>query len=246
MKALIVDDEPKAAKYLENLIKQHCPSIITTLIYQRPAEALMHLKKEKVDVIFLDIEMPEMSGFELIEIHGVKNMPPIIFTTAYNSYATQAFKVQAIDYLLKPIDPEELTQAINRLEPLEAKQQEEKITDFLKNRPLEEIEHLVLVEGQQYHFAQPENLIRAQGSGSYTTFFLTDGRKIMTSKNLKSYRGLLQFWGFIRSHQSHLVNRQFIETLDKTDGGALVLKDGSRIPISTRLKNDVFRQLSLK
>jgi len=246
MNALIVDNEFMPAEHLERMILRYCPQIEERTIFQKPTEALLFLRENQPDVVFLDIEMPEMNAFEFIEIVGLENMPPIIFTTAYSNYAVQAFKVQALDYLLKPVDPDDLVAAVKRLESVSPKEREKKLTELMLDPPAPEDGRLVLANGQFYHFAQMDEIIRVEGNGSYSEFFLTDGRKIMTSKHLKSYSQRLLDKGFVRTHQSHLVNARFIEGFNKADGGELVLKEAHRVPISTRLKSKVFELLGLK
>lgn len=246
MNALIIDNEKMPAKHLENMITRHCPQIKKRKIINKPTEALLYLKKNQTDVIFLDIEMPEMNAFEFLEIGGLENMPPIIFTTAYSKYAVKAFKVRAVDYLLKPIDSEDLIAAVHRLNEGVSDQQEEKLAAIVENPPADSNDRLVLANNQYYHFALPEEIVRVEGNGSYSQFYLTDGRKIMTSKHLKSYTQRLLKKGFIRSHQSHLVNKQYIEGFSKADGGELIVKDGHRVPVSTRLRSNILDLLGLR
>lgn len=246
MNVLIVDNELMPAKHLEKMLLKHCPMVTELTIFQSPKEALLHLKKHHSDVVFLDIEMPEMNGFEFIEIAGIENLPPVIFTTAYSHYAVRAFKFRALDYLLKPVDPEELVAALNQVETMHEGAQHEKLSKFLEERPVEDMEHLVLTTEHSYRFVGKQDIIRAQGNGSYTEFYLVDGEKVMTSKHLNYYKDVLLSWGFVRTHQSHLINLSFVEEFDRRDGGELRLKEGNKVPVSTRLKKLVFRKLGIK
>lgn len=246
MTILIVDDEIMPMKHLESLINKHCKKVEKIYLEQNPVKALLLLKETKIDLIFLDIEMPIMNGFEFIDVIGVDSIPPVIFTTAYSNYSLQALKVGALDYLLKPIVEESLIKAVSKLKSRDSTEQAQRLAGVLEKKPLSSKERLVLASGQQYLFVKPENIIRVQANGSYTYFFLTSNRRIMTSKHLKSYSELLLSWGFLKTHQSHLINPNFIEVFDKADGGVLILKEGNRIPISTRLKGVVMQRLGLR
>ncbi len=241
MKALVIDDDYMSAEHLGTQINRHCPEIGPVEVFDKASEALLYLKNNPVDVLFLDIEMPQMSGFELIEIAGRKHLPPIIFTTAHSQYAIDAIKVQAVDYLLKPVDPAELKEAVNRLATLPERERSGNKDSAIQPPQ----DRLVLASGQFYHLAHFQDIIRVEANGSYSEFFLTDGQKIVTSKNLKNYEDQLISKGFLRTHQSHLVNRFHIKGYNKADGGELILEGGAKVPISTRLRKSILDKLQL-
>lgn len=245
MKALIIDDEYMPAEHLGGLIQNHCPTIQEVKTIQDPLEALVVVKRNKPDVLFLDIEMPEMSGFEFIDILGLEAMPPVIFTTAFSTYAVDAFRVHAVDYLLKPINPEQLVVAVDKVKLLSNEAREKKLEPLLENPPEGFDERLALAEGQAYHFLKFDEIIRVEGNGSYSNFYLEDGRKLTVSKRLKIFNTRLTNHGFIKTHQSHLVNMRFIKQYNKSDGGELILEQEHRVPVSTKLRDGVRKHLGL-
>lgn len=237
MKVLIIDDEPRQLNYLEKKIQKHCPEVKEIEKLTSPVDGLKHIKNKAFDLLFLDVEMPEMTGFEFIEIVGVDKVPPVIFTTAYSKYAVEAFKVNAIDYLLKPVDPEELKNAVKKVSS--TKRNQSGIEALLSNQPETLENRIVLTEGQTYLFVRPEEIIYVQGSGSYSTFYLSENRKVTTSKRLNYYWQRLSEKIFIRPHQSFLVNQSAISGYDKANGGELILNSNLRVPVSRRMKEEI-------
>ncbi len=246
MTALIIDDESIHSEYLENQLKKYCASLVEVeATFQSPIKAYEYLKTNAVDFIFLDVEMDEMNAFEFIEIIGTENVPKIIFTTAFSTYAVDAFKVNAIDYLLKPIDKKELITAVEKMEKTLISNQTDKLNHVLQT-PLEaENDRLILTETQGYTFVKLNNIIRIEGNGSYSDFIMLDGQRITTSKRLNFYWKKLQNLTFIRSHQSHVVNMKYIMKYSKADGGELCLTNNECVPISTRLKQSTKLKLGL-
>ncbi len=245
MTAIIIDDEFIQSDYLQTKLNQYCPSVEILASFQNPVVALKYLQKNSIDLIFLDIEMPEMTGFEFIEIVGVKKIPNIIFTTAHSNYAVNAFRVNAIDYLLKPIDKDELINAVEKIDLKDFEGREKRITSIIKSRLDDNETRLVLTEGKSHTFVSLKEIIRIEGSGSYSDFFMTDGSKITTSKRLNFYWKKLENLTFIRPHQSHIVNIDHILKYDKTDGDGLLLSNKEYVPISTRLKQEIKAKLGI-
>lgn len=243
MKIIIVDDEALQANYLHDKLKAHYPEAESVDIYNSPKDALIALRKNNFDLIFLDIEMPEMNGFEFIEIAGVATLPPIIFTTAFSDYAVEAFKVNAIDYLLKPIDPEELKSAIAKVGT--RNNPEKSLSNIIDDQAGSFSRRLILVDQNSYEFVDFDKIIRIEGQGSYSSFFLEGNVKITTSKNLNFYWKKLSEHGFIRTHQSHIVNKNHIVRYNRLNRGELVLAEKQSAPISSRLRQAVKEQLGL-
>ncbi len=244
MKTLIIDDEKRQLDYLESKLEKWVLEISEIVKTQSPIEGLKLLRSTNFDLLFLDVEMPEMTGFELIEIIGADSLPPVIFTTAYSKYAVRAFKVNAIDYLLKPADPEELVRAVDRVQS-ERVAQKKSVDDLLNNLPSSEDDRLVIAQGQTYFFIQIEDIVHIQGSGSYSDFFLSDGRRLTVSKRLNLYWKRLTGKSFIRPHQSHIVNKQHIKGYSKSDGGSLILSGDHSIPISGKMREEIKKYLGL-
>lgn len=241
MKVLLIDDQKNHLEYLEIQLKSlYSDSLIIDTI-QNPITAINKLKNETFDLIFLDIEMPELTGFELIEITGLSNLPPIIFTTSYSKYAVEAFKVNAIDYLLKPINLNELSRAVERA--MQFKTNQQKLQSIIEDPPVTNDYRIVIVQGQTYLFIPYSDIIRIEGKGSYSDFHLLDGRRITTSKRLNIYWKQLDKAIFFKPHKSHIVNQNHVIGYSKSDGGMILLKNKHDVPVSTQLREKVKQRL---
>ncbi|MFT5823174.1 MAG: two-component system LytT family response regulator [Crocinitomix sp.] len=243
MITVIVDDEFMQSGYLEQQLIKHCPEIETIQVFNDPKDALLFLNKNKVDLIFLDIEMPGMNGFEFIEIAGLDNLPPVIFTTAFSEYAVNAFKVNAVDYLLKPVVADELITAVEKVKLRNGAQENLSVLMQMTPDPFEK--RLVVMDGQRHVFIQFDNIIRIEGSGSYSIFHLINKEKITASKRLNYYWKKLDSHTFIRPHQSHIVNSKYILSYSNLNGGELILTEAHSAPVSSRLKQSIKSQLGL-
>ena len=242
MKALIVDDERLARKELIKLLEEH-PSIEIVGEAQNADEAEQMITELNPDLLFLDIQMPGRSGFQLLE--SLDTVPLVVFTTAYDEFAIKAFEVSALDYLLKPIDTEELQSSVKRF--LESQEDYKQQFDLLKNimhniqAPSADEFRLALPTKEGVHFLMPNEIVRCEAVGNYTKFFTAKNKTYLISRTLGDYDTLLSPHNFIRTHKSHLVNKKFISFIDH-DGFA-VLKDNSRVEISRRRKDEVMTDL---
>jgi two-component system LytT family response regulator len=242
--AVIIDDERNNIDNLSILLKEFFPelSIIgeaTDAVY---AEKL--ILQHKPDIVFLDIQMPEKSGFDLLTSLAVHDFE-LIFVTAFDQFGIQAVKFSAIDYLLKPVKAEELRKAVQkaisrRLEKKHNKQLEN-LLDVLQHQQLKDTHRIALPSSKETRFIKTNEIIRCESSNNYTTFFILNGESIITSKPIFEYEEILQVYGFIRCHQTHLVNKRYIKSLVKQDGGYLLLENGAKIPIS-RLKRELVKK----
>ena len=243
-KVLLIDDEERATDALRLMIEKTVPEIQQVRACNDPRVAVDIIHEYQPALIFLDIQMPHLNGFELLEKMPNKNFK-IIFTTAYNEYAIQAIRFSAFDYLLKPIDIEELQGAIHRfLQGNEDyKQQFELLKNIMHNiqAPSADEFRLALPTKEGVHFLMPNEIIRCEAVGNYTKFFTDKNRTYLISKTLGEYDTLLSPHNFIRTHKSHLVNKKFISFIDH-DGFA-VLKDNSRVEVSRRRKDEVMTAL---
>lgn len=246
MRALIVDDERMPAGQLEAAISRSCPKITSVKHICNPIEALGYLRSQMVDVLFLDVEMPEMSGFEFIDLADPASIPPVIFTTAFNKYAVDAFRANAVDYLLKPINKKELAEAVGKVENVLHTEQQQALNTLIDQVPDQFGDRLALAEGQSYHFVEVADIVHIRGHGSYSDFFFTEDRKLTSSKRLKVYQERLQGKRFVRVHQSYIVNLKYVLQYSKSDGGELLMENGHRIPVSTGYRAEVQRILGLK
>jgi len=243
IKAILIDDEPDALEMLEWQLKQYCPQVQVTALCNSADTAIAAIQQHNPQLIFLDIEMPHKSGFEVL-----RSFPDpafdIIFVTAYNQFAIPAFRAAALDYLLKPVDAEDLARALERFEKKQAhsnlKQQLQLLLQEYKPAP-KTVARVSLPTAEGFVFAAPEEIIRAEASGNYATIYFAGQKKLLLAKTLKDVEALLHGHGFTRIHQSHLVNVQQIVKYSKSDGGIVFLSDGSRLPVSRQRKDELLR-----
>ncbi len=238
MKTLIVEDEVDARKVLKFLLEQYFPDI--DIIGEAASVSKAHelILKEKPDLVFLDVRLEDGSGFELLESLDQIDFQ-IIFTTAYDDYAIKAIKFAATDYLLKPINPEEFKTAVEK-----AITKMQLFADYLKKEQNTKEDLTISVKtAQQTYFVPIKDIIRLEADGSYTSIMTKDGQ-IIASKNLKFYEKILPGDTFIRTHQSHLVNKKCIKGIDKN--GKLKLSNNDLVPISFRKKSVVRNLLKNK
>jgi len=244
LKVLLIDDEERATDSLRLMIQKAVPEISQVMACNDSRKAADIIHHFQPGLIFLDIQMPHLNGFELLEKMPNKNFK-IIFTTAYNEYAIQAIRFSAFDYLLKPIDIEELQSAVHRF--LEGngdyRQQYELLKNIMHNIRTKSTDEfrLALPTKEGVHFLIPEEIIRCESSGNYTKFFALGNRNYLISKTLGEYDALLTPHNFIRTHKSHLVNRKFISFIDHD--GFIVLKDNTKVEVSRRRKEEVMTAL---
>lgn len=238
--ALVVDDIPQARKTLIKDLETYCPEVNVVAEANGVVEAVKYLNKNQVDIVFLDIQMDDGSGFDVLDM-----LPDIhfhiIFITANDGHALRAFKYSAVDYLLKPVDPDELVKAVAKA----AKRIPEQHLryELLKNNNKKEAHEILALNSQdKIQLVKIEDIIRCQSEDNYTFFYLADGKKIVVSKTLKEYDELLQEHKFIRVHHSHLVNAKKIIELQKNDD-TLLMTDKSQVPVSSRKKQDVIKAL---
>lgn len=238
--ALIVDDEPANREFLSSLIAAHCPQIKEVIESASADEAEIELGKREIDVVFLDVEMPGATGFDLL--NRLKNIAfKVIFVTAYDAYALKAIKYSALDYLLKPVAPEELKVAVEKLEALP--RQKEKL-DMLSYNLTEEEKRIALSTKEEVIFVNVSQIIRLEAEANYTRVYLFDEAPLLLSGNIGHYEKLLQDQQFYRPHQSHLVHIRHIKKYVKSEGGYFQMVDKAQVPIS-RLKREEVKRLFL-
>lgn len=243
--AIIVDDENAASQALKKLLDQHCPQLNVLTICNSPFQALEEIQNLQPSLLFLDIEMPGMNGFELLAKLENKNTE-VIFTTAFNQYAIRAIQFSALDYLLKPILAEDLVNAVSRFElrkkSMSTLEQMKLLLENIKN-PKSHLHRLAIPTFDGLILLDLQDVIRLEAEGSYTRFISGKGQ-FLVSKGLKEYDDLLAESDFIRVHHGHLINLYFVNKYVKSDGGYLVMKDGSTVPVSARKKAEVLERLS--
>lgn len=244
MKVVLIDDERPMRDNMKALLHKHVTEAKVIGEAEGVVEGLELLSSIRPDVLFLDVEMKDGTGFDLISRYGKPDFQ-IIFVTGHDKYAIKAFKYSAIDYLLKPVDPQELKSAVEKVARTTAIEQEQLITNFLDNNEKQAQErNIVLKDADSVYLVAIKEIIRCQSDNNYTHFFLEDGRKLMVSRTLKEYERLFDDQPFFRAHQSHLINLRFFSKYEKRDGGQVSMKDGSKIPVATRKKDTLMEVLS--
>ncbi|MDO6470880.1 LytTR family DNA-binding domain-containing protein [Maribacter sp. 1_MG-2023] len=243
LKAVIVDDEIKALQSLTWELTNFSDEINVIASFTNPKEALSYLEKNTPDCLFLDIEMPTMDGFQFIKKLTNKNFP-VVITTAYNQYALKAIKSQALDYLLKPIDTDDLEETIIKIKKFNNKNfSVEKLEMALLNYNSRSIhKRITLNTDGKLLFLESDEILYAESDGNYSTIFLTDGQKIVLTKKLKEVNELLPADSFFRIHNSYIINLNKIKEFLKTDG-YVVLKSNHKIPVSRQKKSDFLDML---
>jgi len=245
IRILIVDDEPSARNVLQMLIEKHVSGNKEIRTSASPEEALETIPVFKPSLVMLDIEMPHMNGFDLLNNIGHWDFD-VIFTTAYDKYAIKAIRFSALDYLLKPIDILDLQNAINRhivKKEFQPQQQEKLVSNLISNLQQKDATafKLALSTMEGVFFFAPAQIIRCEGENNYTRFYFPDRKPLLVSRTMKEFEEILSEHDFIRVHKSHLVNRNFVNHLDKED--LLWLTDGSHIVVSRRKKEEVLKIL---
>ncbi len=248
IKVLILDDELKARNILHHYIVNFMPSISEIQLSSSVDDALEVLKNYTPDIVFLDVEMPNKDGFDFLV--ALKNPPfDIIFTTAYNHYAIQAIKFSALDYLMKPIDPDELIAAVERyIEKKEtAEQKKELFGNLIKNIEKTDVKdfRVAVPSSKGVFFFTLDEVIRFEADTSYTHIHLVGKRPFTASKTLKHFEEMLDGFDFIRCHKSHLINPRHITSIT-SDHDFIGMSDGSKVEISRRKKEEVFKQLNMR
>ena len=244
IKAIIIDDEMHCRKTLSILLKEYCPEVQLMEQCDDAETGLNAIEKYKPDLVFLDIEMPRMNGFEMLEQFS-KISFAVIFTTGYDQYAIKAFRFSALDYLLKPIDHEELKRAIEKVgqhvnHPLP--QQLEILLQRLQHKPTG-INKIALPTMEGLQMIAVDSIISCASDRNYTVFFLKDKQKIIVSKILKDIEEMLEDYSFLRVHHSYIVNLNEINKYIKGEGGYLIMNDGSSIDVSRSRKEILLKKL---
>ncbi len=243
MRALIVDDIQKARVALKADLEDYCPEVELVGEAGSVAEAVEKIGTLTPEVIFLDIQLGDGTGFDVLKKVNSESFK-VIFTTAYDEFAVKAFRFNAIDYLLKPIDPDELVSAVKKVNVNPSLTENSHLDSLLKQLKQEvKPKRIALSDSSRIRFVEVNEIMRCEAEKNYTTFYLNGGEKVVVTETLKTYDELLAEYGFIRSHHSHLVNPEFVKELVKTDGSYLRMLDGAMVPVSVRKKEEVLSGL---
>lgn len=244
LKYIIVDDEPRSRNNLRDLLQEYCQQIEIAGEAASAIEALRLIRQKEPDLIFLDIEMPGGSGFDLLKSLNNQNFE-VIFVTAYDKYGIQAVKFCAIDYLLKPIDLFELSQAIGKAQAqIVRKKENQRLAELVANIDrVEDEKRIALPLADKIEFIAINQIIRLEADSNYTRIFLEGKKEYLVCKTLKEYQEILEPHNFLRTHQSHLISCRKIAAYIKIDGGYISMSDGSSVPISRQKREEVMKRI---
>jgi two-component system, LytTR family, response regulator len=238
---VIIDDEPDAVEFIASIIGEYCPGLEVCGKAHNVKEGVVLINEIKPDLVFLDVEMPNGTGFDLLT-HFPEKKFEVVFITAFNHYAIKAIKFSAVDYILKPININEFIESVNRVVQKRETNQltvNENFESLLENLRTSHPTRLVIPTSDGREYLNPKDIIRIEADRSYSWFFINDKRKILVSKHLKEFQDLLNDRDFFRPHNSHLINLDFVKKFVRHDGGYIEMTDGSQIPIS-RNRKDLF------
>lgn len=241
--AIIIDDEQHAIQALAGLLALYCPSVRVAGFADNVEEGMALIQQEDPGLVFLDVHIGETTGFELLEQLKDAHFH-LIFTTGHSEYAIKAFRYNAIDYLLKPVDPVQLQEAVEKTGRQGASHFDNRqMENLLQSLATKKLEKITISSADGFHFVEVPSIIRVEGEGNYATFHLQGGGRVVSTKNLKSYEELLPEDQFIKPHQSHLVNLRSVKKLLWQDGGILQMADGSTVPLARRRREAVLEAL---
>lgn len=240
---VIIDDEPDAVSFIHSIIKEYCNNLIVVGTAHSVEEGIEVIEKNQPQLVLLDVEMPDGTGFNLLE-----KLPQldfhVVFITAYNHYAIQAIKFSAIDYILKPINIKEFLEAIRKVSGLQNKTQtlSRHFNTLIENLNASRPGKIGLPQSDGIEFIETRQIIRIKAEGSYSCIHLDDNREILISKNLGEFQELLMDRLFFRPHNSHLINLKFVKKYVKSDGGYIIMSNNDNVPVS-KSKKDSFLKL---
>lgn len=238
---LIVDDEERASDSLRLMLERLVPQVQKIAVCTDARLAAEMIRSFRPHLVFMDIKMPHLSGFEVLQQIAQHDFR-VIFTTAFNEFMIKAIRFSAFDYLLKPVDAEELLAAVNRYLSLQQNNQKELLANMWHNITNGQQLRLTLQSREGVFFLEPADLQYCEALNNYTRFYTTDGRQFLSSKTLGDYQEMLEDYGFLRCHRSYLVNKSAVSYLDPS--GYIVLKNGVRLEISKRRRGEIVRLLA--
>jgi len=244
LRTILIDDEQSVRKTLEKLLDRYCPQVRLIAEADGVESGVHAIKKHHPDLVLLDIKMNDGTGFDLL-----KRLEPVdfkvIFITAYDQFAIKAIKFSALDYLLKPVDPEELADAVNKAEKMlvhELNQQLDTLQDNMQTQDKSK-KKIILKTFENIHLVKIHDILYCESSDNYTTFYLLNGKKILVSNTLKEYDEMLSEFGFFRVHKSYLINLIHIDRFEKAEGGAIVLENEIKLPVASRKKEQLLEMI---
>ncbi|MBX2984559.1 MAG: response regulator transcription factor [Bacteroidia bacterium] len=244
LKTIIIDDEQNVREVLSKLLADYCPDVKVEAFATNIEEGTKLIKELQPDLVFLDVEFPEKSGFELIDELKHEEFD-VIFISGHEEYALKAFKTEAVDYLLKPFNVEELEVAVNKVLEKRRKESSVRYADvFLQKWNGSQDRQVALTSSDGLLFVKVKDIIYCKGDGAYTYFYMKDSDRITVSKNLKEFEELLRDMGFYRVHKSYLINLNQMKKYVRGDGGHVIMSNGDSVDVSKRKKEGFLSNLS--
>lgn len=232
--AIIIDDDPMTVEIISKAIADLCPNVNIIGEASDVSSGVSAINEHGPDLVLLDIKLPDGSGFDLIKHFNDPDFK-VIFISGYIEYAIKGYKHNAVDYILKPIDREELACAVNKAEDIIKMEEKLKVEAFEKNlKSLNKSHKIILRTNEQVHLINTDDIIRIEADGNYSTFFIEDGRKVLVSRGIKEWEESLIDKGFHRIHKTHIININKLSFFDRTDSGDVIMNDGSKIPVASR------------
>lgn len=246
IRTVLVEDEPDAMEHLEMLLTQYCENVAIVGKYGDVKSSLSNISSIKPDLVIMDIRLPDGTAFDILnQLREISFN--IIFTTAYSEYAIKAFKISAIDYLLKPIDIDEMVQAIKKAEQILQKETIElRIQTLLENvsQKNDNEKQIVLNANNVLHIMKLSEIIFCQSINRFTHFFLTDGREIISNTRISEYEEMLSASGFFRTGRQFIINMSYVKAFDKSKGSDILLANGYEIPVSVRRREQLIERIT--
>jgi len=247
IKAVIIDDETDSIETLKWKLQNYCSGVEVIASFDDPAIGVEYLKVSPPDLVFLDIEMPMLTGFDVLEELGRDIAFDIIFTTAYDNFGIQAVKFSALDYLLKPVQNKELKEAIEKhLKKAGQKIPSEQINVLLDNvgeNRRGKRGKIALASKESIEFVDPFDIIACEANSNYTNVYLNEGKKRVISKTLKEFEEILTPFDFFRPHNSHLINLNHVREFIRGDGGYIVMQNKMKVPVSKNKREELLQLL---
>jgi len=242
MRAVIIDDEKRARTYLRGILEDHFKEISIVGEADGVSTGKELIEINNPDLLFLDVQMQDGTGFDLLSMIN-RSKFNVIFVSAYDRFAITAIKFSAVDYLLKPVEADDLSLAIEKIKNSKSTDEVQQKLDLLLNN-INKIDKIALPSLNGIEFVKLENIVRCESDNNYTNFYLTSGNKIIVSKTLKEYEDMLNNKGFFRTHKSHIINLAYIKKYIKGEGGIAIMEDGSEVAVSRRRKEEFMEVLA--
>ena len=233
LEAILIDDEADALDNLSFILEKYCEGVKVIASSSDALEGAKLISKHRPDIVFLDVEMPKVSGLDLIEILKGREETKIVLTTAYEKYALKAIKLKVFDYLMKPIEIEELQNTLNKAR---FALQEEEVSYQVSSK-------ITLPTADGFQIIEISNIIRVEGDGAYSGVHLKNGHNIFVSKNLKEFEGILRSGRFMRIHKSHIINLDHVNSYSRSEGGFVIMSDDSQVFVSRSKKEELLSGL---